>query len=510
MKKFLAAPVRLLSRPTKRPARHKCVDSRNAAIAQAAGASRSLRTAGGRGVGFFCRTIKLRKLSLSTLCAALLLAAPASADPTTAARLRDAALADPTAWNLLQSLTDMGPRPVGSPAAARARDWGMTQLKALGFANVHVEAFPKIAWMRGAESAEVIAPFPQRLAILGLGHSVPTPPGGITADVVLLDSLAALLAAPPGAFTGKIVLVNQPMTRTQNGAGYESAVAARYAPSQAAKRGALAYLTRSIATGTGRAPHTGATRYDEDTAKIPAGALGVPDAELVAHLAAQGPVRLHLVLQSREVPSTGWTVSGDITGSAAPDQVIVVGGHMDSWDPGTGAIDDGAGVAITAAAAHLIGALPVHPRRTIRVVFWGSEEQGGSGAAYLAAHKDDLTHIVIAGESDLGADSIYSLQLPPGGWGALQPLQSVLAPLKVMASPLPAAEGGTDNEDIHKAGVPVFALNQDAGRYFDDHHSADDTLAIVDPAQLRQNVAAWTATLYMLADSDADFRKEDK
>jgi Zn-dependent M28 family amino/carboxypeptidase len=428
------------------------------------------------------------------------LATPGLADSAVAAHLRDAALTDPTAFTLLQSLTDMGPRPVGSVAAARARDWGMTQLKALGFTNVHVEAFPKIAWMRGAESAQVIAPFPQTLALLGLGHSVPTLPGGITADV------AALLAAPSNAFSGKIVLVNQPMTRTQNAAGYESAVAARYAPSEAAKRGAVAYLTRSIATGTGRAPHAGATRYDDAVAKIPAGALGVPDADLVEHLAAQGPVRLHLVLESREAPATGWTVSGDIAGSAAPNEIVVVGGHMDSWDPGTGAIDDGAGVAITAAAAHLIGTLPVHPRRTIRVVFWGSEEQGGSGAAYLAAHKDDLAHIVIAGESDLGADSIYGLQLPPGGWSALHPLESVLAPLKVIASPLPAAEGGTDNEDIHKAGVPVFALNQDAGRYFDYHHSADDTLAIVDPVQLRQNVAAWAATLDMLADSTTDFR----
>ena len=187
--------------------------------------------------------------------------------------------------------------------------------------------------------------------------------------------------------------------------------------------------------------------------------------------------------------------------------MIVIGGHLDSWDPGTGAIDDGAGIAITVAAAQLVAA--THPKRTIRVVMWGSEETGGSGAAYLAAHKNDLDSIVIAGESDLGADNIYSLQLPAGAWAKpdIAPLESVLAPLKIIASPVPATEAGSDVEDIQGAGVPVLALNQDAARYFDYHHTADDTLAIVDPVQLKQNVAAWAATLSILADSNATFRR---
>jgi len=441
--------------------------------------------------------------------AILLGALPALADPAIAVKLRDQALADPTAYNILESLTsEIGPRPAGSPAAMRARDWAVAKMKSLGFTNVHVEPFAKRAWLRDAESAEIVAPVPQKLAILGLGNSVPTAPGGITAEVVVLKSLAELKTAPPNAFAGKIVLVNQPMTRTQDESGYGSAVAARGAPSEAARRGAVAYLTRSISTSTARAPHTGATGYAADAPKIPAGALGVPDADMVEHLAAQGPVRLHLLLQSHMVDTTAWTISGDVTGSKAPAQVVVVGGHIDSWDPGTGAIDDGAGVAISAAAAHLIDKLPQHPARTIRVVFWGSEETGGSGAAYLEAHKTELDRIVLAGESDLGSDNIYALELPKGSVDdpQLAELPTILAPLKIMVAKTPALDGGADVEAIHRAGVPVLALHQDANRYFDYHHSADDTLAIVDPVQLKQNVAAWAATLYMIADSDVDFR----
>ena len=207
-----------------------------------------------------------------------------------------------------------------------------------------------------------------------------------------------------------------------------------------------------------------------------------------------------------------WNVSGEIVGSEKPDEAIVIGGHLDSWDPGTGAIDDGAGVAITSAAARLIGLLPHHPRRTIRVVLWGSEETGGSGDAYLAAHKTELANIVVAGESDLGADNIYRLKLPPGGadQAALHPLAEILSPLKILVSPDPAKEAGSDVEGIQGAGVPVFSLDQDANRYFDIHHSADDTLAVVDPVQLKQNVAAWAAVLYLIADSEVDFRTKAK
>lgn len=435
---------------------------------------------------------------------------PASADPQTAAALRDRALTDVRTWNLLESLTaEVGPRPVGSPAAMRARDWALATLTRLGFKNVHAEEFAKAAWSRGEESAEVVAPVPQKLAVIGLGTSVSTPPEGIEAEIVVLKSLAELLAAPPNAFAGKIVVVNQPMARTQNGAGYGSAVAVRSGASEAARRGAVAYLTRSISTGTARAPHTGTQRYSDDAPKIPAGALGVPDADLLEHLAARGKVRIRLKLLSTvNTEAKAWNVSGEIIGSVVPKEVIVIGGHLDSWDPGTGATDDGAGVAITVVAAALIGELGRHPRRTIRVVMWGSEEQNGSEAAYLAAHRDELANIVLASECDSGADRAYALQLPPNAMtqNQLKPLASVLAPLAVMISPDPATRGGSDVSDLVKAGVPTFAINQDASRYFDYHHSADDTLAVVDPVQLNQNVGAWAATVYMLANSDIDFR----
>ena len=443
----------------------------------------------------------------------LCLAAPAAlAEPQSAAALRDWALDDGTAWTLLESLTsEIGPRPAGTPAAARARDWAVAHMKTLGFTNVHAEPFAKAAWLRDGESAEVVAPAPLKLALLGLGNSPPTPAGGITADVVVLESLAQLKAAPADAFKGKIVLVNQPMIRTQDESGYAAGVAVRYGVSEAARRGAVAYLVRSIATGTGRAPHTGATIYAEKAPKIPAAALGVPDADVVALLAVKGPVRLHLSLQSHVVQTTAWNISGDIAGRE-PGPAIVIGGHIDSWDPGSGAIDDGAGVAITMAAAYLIGQGPHHPRHTIRVVLWGSEETGGAGAAYLEAHQNELGAIALASESDLGADRVYSLQLPAGAWNApdIAPLETILAPLKIIAAREPATEAGSDVGNMHAAGVPVFVLSQDASRYFDYHHTSDDTLAIVDPVQLRQNVAAWTATLSILADSGFDFRKVGK
>ncbi|HEY0282953.1 MAG TPA: M20/M25/M40 family metallo-hydrolase, partial [Rhizomicrobium sp.] len=439
------------------------------------------------------------------------LAVPAcAADPRTTAALRDKALTDSTAWDVLESLTtEIGPRPVGSAAALRARDWALAKLKALGFTNVHAEPFAKPSWARGAESAEVLTPYPQKLAVIGLGGSVPTPPQGIEAPIVVLKTYADLLAAPLGAFKNKIVVVNQPMTRAQDGSGYGKAVAARYGATEAAKRGAVAYLVRSISTGNARAPHTGSGTYGPKASRIPEAALGVPDADLLERMAARGPVRLRLKLASFLRPrSVAWNVSGEIAGSARPDQVIVVGGHLDSWDSGTGAVDDGAGVAITTAAARLIGQLPRHPRRTIRVVMWGSEETGGSSGAYLAAHKGELAKIVVASESDLGSDRVYRLKLPQGALARpqLKPLAGILAPLKVAVSPEPVQHAGSDVEGLQKAGVPVFSLDQDASRYFDFHHSADDTLAIVDRAQLNQNVAAWAVLLYLIADSDVDFR----
>jgi Zn-dependent M28 family amino/carboxypeptidase len=235
----------------------------------------------------------------------------------------------------------------------------------------------------------------------------------------------------------------------------------------------------------------------------------VPEAEQLERLAAKGPLRVKLKLASSVDPKdVAWNISGEIKGSEKPDEVIVVGGHLDSWDVGTGALDDATGVAITTAAAKLIGDLPRHPKRTIRVVMFGSEESGGSSEAYLAAHKDEVSKIVLAGESDSGADRVYSLQIAKGAADhpAMKTAARVLAPLKIYLDRNPPAHAGADIEGLEEAGVPVVALNQDASRYFDYHHTMDDTLNKVRPDELAQNVAAWASFLYLVADSDIDFR----
>jgi Zn-dependent M28 family amino/carboxypeptidase len=395
---------------------------------------------------------------------------------------------------------------------AHAKDWALAKLTALGFSNVHVEPFTKEnAWVRGSESAFVLTSVPRRLAVTALGNSVPTPAEGIEAEVAVFPTLWHLINAAPGSLRGKIALVNQPMVRTQNEEGYRTAVRARTeGPSLAADRGAVAYLTRSITASDAPLPHTGLTRYAAASVRIPAAALAVPDADFIARLASRGnPVRIGLSLQSTVVPQAeAWNVVGEIKGREFPGQIVLIGGHLDSWDLSESASDDGAGVAITTASAALIGTLPRHPRRTIRVVLWGSEETEGSGVAYAAAHQDEVPNIVLAAESDFGAGRAYRLALPkvdPAD-SRVQQLSAALAPLKVIVSPDPARSGGSDLEALRAAGVPVASFNQDQTRYFDVHHSADDTVAKIDRADLDQNVAAWAVLIYMVAESGIDFR----
>lgn len=441
-------------------------------------------------------------------------AMPAAAAPPSdplragAEAARDKALHDSTAYDFVESLTtDVGQRLAGTEASARARDWGIARLTALGFRNVHAEAFPVTAWQRGEEEAMVVSPHPQKLAILGLGGSVPTPPEGVEGEAVVFHTYNDLLAASPGSLAGKIAVVTEPMVRTQDGSGYGAANRIRRSgPSEAARRGAIAYLHRSLATGESRAPHTGALNYQADAPKIPAAALSVIDAELLDHMADRGqPIRIRLKLASTATPSTSWTVTGEIPGTEHPEQVIIVGGHLDSWDPGTGAIDDGTGMAITVAAAHLAGA--AHPpKRTIRVALFGAEEMDFADKAFTDAHKAELANIVLVGESDEGSDRIWSLVLPAGAakLAPMQTLATVLAPLSIYVSPEPSRFGGSDIGGLTMLGAPTILFHQDATRYFDWHHSADDTLDKVDRAQLNQNVAAWAALLYVAANSDVD------
>ena len=451
----------------------------------------------------------MRVLGL-VLAFALAATSAQAADKATAAALRDKALKDNTAWTILEGLTtEVGQRRVGTPEMVRARDWAVATLEELGFKNVKVEEFANPSWIRGRESAWLTVPYPVKLAISGLGRAPSTHEEGLEAEVVVFQTYADLLAAPVGSLSGKIAMVNQPMVRTQDGSGYGAAgVMRRQGPVEAAKRGAVAYLVRSLSTSNTNLPHAGAavTRNAEPPT-IPAAALAVPDADLIARLAADAVVRVSLNLLSEwHQDAVAWNISGELPGSEEPDEVVVIGAHLDSWE-GQSAHDDAAGIAITTAAAHLIAQLPKRPRRTIRVVMFGSEEMAGSGAAYAAAHRHEA--IVAASESDGGAFRAWRLRLPAGSsqHPVMQTAASTVAPLAVFVDSAPATGSGPDLDELHEAGVPVFHLHQDYSRYFDLHHSIDDTLDKVDREQLNQNVAAWAALVYLIADSDIDFRQ---
>ncbi len=303
----------------------------------------------------------------------------------TASSLGQKALNDPAAFDFVQSLTtEIGQRLAGTAAHQRAVAWAEARLKAAGFENVHTEPFTLRAWIRGAESADIVGPVPQHLAITTLGGSVATDPDGIEAEVALFHTYEELLAAAPGSLNGKIAVVTQRMVRMQDGSGYGAASRIRRSgPSEAARRGAVAYLLRSLGTDNRRLPHTGALDYQDGAPEIPAAALSVPDAEQLERLAALGPVKIRLKLTPTfQDNAPSWNVVGDIKGSEHPDEIVLIGGHLDSWDLGTGATDDGAGVAIAFGAARLIAGLPQRPSRTIRVVLFGAEEMDFSGAAY--------------------------------------------------------------------------------------------------------------------------------
>jgi hypothetical protein len=442
--------------------------------------------------------------------------APTDAQPSetlvvAASSLGQKALNDPAAFDFVESLTtEIGQRLAGTEAHRRAVAWAEARLKAAGFENVHSEPFTFPAWVRGAESADVVGSAPQHLAITALGGSVATDAGGIEAEIALFRTYDDLLAAAPGSLNGKIAVVTQRMVRAPDGSGYGAANRIRrLGPSEAAKRGAIGYLLRSLGTDSHRLPHTGALNYEDGAPRIPAAALAIPDADQLERLAALGPVRIRLLLTPTvQENASSWNVVGEIKGSERADEIVLIGGHLDSWDLGTGATDDGAGVAIAFGAARLIADLPQRPSRTIRVVLFGAEEMNFSGAAYARAHEGETGKIVVAGEADFGARNVYSVQLPPGAAGNDfgQTLQRIIAPLGANVDRLPALGSGDDIRDLQKAGVPVVSLRQDGHDYFDTHHTADDTLDKIDPRQLEQAVAVWTVFTYLAAASDVDFR----
>jgi hypothetical protein len=431
-------------------------------------------------------------------------------------RLRDAAMRDPYALDELRHLTDnIGPRLSGSPQAQQAVDWVAAEMKALG-AEVTLEKAMVPHWVRGAETAEVVS-WPgqaegttQKVVLTALGGSVATPAGGLTADVVVVDDWAALKALPDGAVKGRILLFNHRFDKElaavgNGGAAYGGGVVYRGAgPIAASAVGAVAVLVRSVGGADFRLPHTGLTAYAPDVAKIPAAAVTAEDADLLANLAGQGPVKLHLTLTPQTLPDAqSYNVIADWKGTEHPEQVVIVSGHLDSWDLGTGAIDDGAGVAVSMQAIHLLKELGIRPKRTVRFVAWMAEEEGSQGAAaYVADHKDEAANHIGAIESDLGADHptgiSYAGKPALGQW--LRPVGQVLDGI---GAPLVEGSGdtGEDIAGLGQEGVPTFAPIQDSRFYFNYHHTAADTFDKVDPKHLNENAAIMTVLVYALADA---------
>jgi len=444
-------------------------------------------------------------MRVKTLALATLLSPPlpalAQIDP---AALRDAALKDDIAWDITEGLTtEIGPRLAGTEAEARARAWSVKKLTALGFSNVRNEPFQMKTWIRGEETLEVLAPFPQPLRLTALGNSGATPALGLRGEIVYFKDLASLNAAPEGSLRGKIAFVSHDMTRTQDGSQYGAYGAVRRSgPATAARKGAAAILIRSVGTDYHRNPHAGGTGFPEGVTPIPAAALSLPDAEQLERILKRGqPVSVKLTLTPKQI---GMTESGNIIaevpGSDPTAGLVVVACHLDSWDLGTGAFDDGAGCGIvTAAAKRVMDA--GKPRRTIRILWAGAEEVGVfGGKAYFEAHKGERH--ALAAESDFGADRVWRVdfKLPESAKAVGDRVAAALSPLGISRGRDPAS-GGADVGALVASGVAGIDLQQDGTRYFDLHHTPDDTLDKIDPSQLRQNVAAWTAMLAVVANA---------
>ena len=444
-------------------------------------------------------------IAASLLAAASPLAAQVHASPLVdpkVAALRDSALAnDRYAWDITEGLTtEVGPRLAGTQSEARARAWAVKKLTELGFANVRVEPFDMPVWSRGRESAAILAPFPQPMVVAALGNSASTGADGVTADVIAFDSVDALTAAPDGLVRGKIVFIDHAMPANQDGSGYgQFGAPRRQGPTLASKKGAVGIVVRSIGTDRHRNPHTGLQEFTDGAKPIPAGALSNPDADQLLRILKRGrPVRMNLVLENRIVQGQSGNVIAEVPGRDPSLPPIVVSGHLDSWDQGTGAVDDGAGVAIAAAAAkHIMDS--GRPLRTIRIVWFGAEEVGlFGGLDYRARHGNEPHYALI--ESDFGADKIWKVdsKLGDGRKAEAEAIGRALAPLGIVTGSFNEAEG-SDIGPMLSDGHPGVGLSQDGTRYFDLHHTPDDTLDKVDPAQLRQNVAAWTAVLAILS-----------
>jgi Zn-dependent M28 family amino/carboxypeptidase len=445
---------------------------------------------------------------------------PTQFPPQTIAELKkvqQAALGSDYALRQVAHLcNNIGPRLSGSVQAQKAVEYVAAELKALGL-EVRLEKVMVPHWVRGEETASLVE-FPgqaantaQKLVLTALGGSVATPPEGIDAEVVAVKDFDELESLGRERVAGKIIVFNHAYDKAmaeqgRGGEAYGEAVIYRSdAPSAAARLGAVASLIRSVGSADYRLPHTGQTKYADNVPKIPAGALAAEDAELIANLAPQGRLRMHLVLTPQQLPDVeSYNVVGDLKGSANPEQVVIVSGHLDSWDLGTGAIDDAAGVAVSMEAAHVMKQVGLKPRRTIRVIAWMNEENGlQGGRTYAQDHKGEMANHVAAIETDGGAGHPLGMNMK-----AKPEMKTLLGPAaKVLQSSgaglLALVEHtGADISPMEEFGVPTFHPIQDSRFYFQYHHTAADTFDKVVPRELQENAAVVTVTAYALANSE--------
>ncbi|MFT5790676.1 MAG: hypothetical protein ACI8SJ_002806 [Shewanella sp.] len=427
-------------------------------------------------------------------------------------QLQQQALSSDLAYDLVESLTvEVGPRLAGSEKDLIAVQWAESKLKTLGFDKVYKEPVQVPVWHRGEAKASIVAPFPQPLVITALGGSISTPKNGIEANIIRFDSLAALQTASTNDVAGKIVFIDQITERHITGKGYGKSVGGRSKGAiAAAEKGALAIMIRSIGTDHDRMAHTGMMKYKDGVAKIPAAAMSNPDADLInAMLKRDANITINLMLTAQNQGfATSYNVIAEVTGSSKPNEIVLIGAHLDSWDQGTGAIDDGAGVAIVTAAGKLIQDLPTKPARTIRVVLYAAEELGlVGGKAYAKAHKAELDKHYIAAESDFGAGRIYQIDYRSSETAYIE-LLALTTPMTSNGVALGnnRASGGPDVSMLPSQGVPVASLRQDGSDYFDYHHTPNDTLDKIEPVVLQQNVAAYAQFAYLMAQSKITLR----
>lgn len=437
--------------------------------------------------------------------------------------LRDSALTNSLAYDITESLTtEVGARLGGSKGDALAVKWAVAKFNELGFDKVYTQpvTFPK--WVRGVETAEILSPYPHEIKITALGGSLSTPKKGLKGEIVHFKTIKDLKNADASLVKGKITFISNRMQRAKNGSGYGKANGGRYmAAKYTADKGGIGAIIRSIGTDSNRDPHTGSMKavdFDVETEIVtllkkgeivPAGAISNPDADLLVNILKRGkPVVFKFNLGSHwDGEYTSQNVIGEITGREKPDEVVVIGGHLDSWDLGTGAIDDASGCAITMAAAKLIKDAGIQPYRTIRVVLWANEENGLFGArAYAKAHKDQMNNHIIGGESDFGAATIYafSTSVADAALPVVAKIAELLQPLNIGYSGN-NGRSGADVSPLKKVGMATFGLAQDGTNYFDLHHTPDDTMDKIVPEEIAQNTAAWIVFVALAAEYQGNF-----